>query len=156
MTGQSSPSSGTTARWNQKGPSGEPSLRVSARYAINDKQTVKASAGTYNETPQPIGQSIDPVLGNPDLGAENGAQYVAGYERKALGPGQRSTCRPITTVNGTMRRGRSNLELADDPSLPHYIDNGLAQMHGIELLLKHEQGKRFFGWIAYSLSRSER
>ena len=47
-------------------------------------------------------------------------------------------------------------ELAADPSLPPYIGNGMAQMHGVELLLKHDQGKRFFGWLAYSLSRSER
>jgi hypothetical protein len=29
-------------------------------------------------------------------------------------------------------------------------------MSGFELLLKHDQGKRFFGWISYSLSKSER
>lgn len=29
-------------------------------------------------------------------------------------------------------------------------------MYGLELLLRHDQGTRFFGWMAYSLSRSER
>jgi hypothetical protein len=29
-------------------------------------------------------------------------------------------------------------------------------MYGLELLLKHNQGKHFFGWISYSLSRSLR
>jgi len=141
--------------WNAKGPSGEPSLRLSARYAIDDKQTVKASAGAYNETPQPEVQSINPVLGNPDLGAQLGAQYVAGYEWKLT-----------SLINADLQtyynrqwddaRQPSDLELTEDPSLPPYVGNGLAQMHGLELLLKHDQGKRFFGWIAYSLSKSQR
>jgi hypothetical protein len=29
-------------------------------------------------------------------------------------------------------------------------------MYGLELLLRHNQGKHFFGWLSYSLSRSER
>jgi hypothetical protein len=29
-------------------------------------------------------------------------------------------------------------------------------MYGLEFLLRHDQGGRFFGWVSYSLSRSER
>ncbi len=141
--------------WNDKGPSGEPSLRLSARYAIDDKQTVKGSAGTYNETPQPLVESILPNLGNPDLGAQLGAQYVVGYERK-ISSLVSADLEAYYNRQWDDATRPSNLELAADPSLPPYIGNGLAQMHGVELLLKHEQGKRFFGWLAYSLSRSER
>jgi TonB family protein len=141
--------------FNKSGPSGEPSLRLSARYAIDAVQTVKGSAGTYNETPQPLGQSIDPVLGNPDLGAENGAQYVLGYERKLSSLVSADLQAYYNRQWNDAMRPTVN-ELADDPSLPPYIGNGLAQMHGIELLLKHDQSKRFVGWIAYSLSKSER
>ena len=37
-----------------------------------------------------------------------------------------------------------------------YYGNEKGRMYGLEIMLRHDQGKRFFGWIAYSLSRSER
>ena len=48
---------------NDRGFSGEPSLRVNARYAITDKHTVKAAIGNYSQTPQPMGQVIHQDLG---------------------------------------------------------------------------------------------
>jgi hypothetical protein len=37
-----------------------------------------------------------------------------------------------------------------------YYADEKGRMYGLEVMLKHDQGKRFFGWLAYSLSRSER
>ncbi len=137
--------------WDDKGLSGVPSLRLAARYALDSRQTVKASAGSYNETPQPLLQSILPELGNPDLGAQLGSQYVVGYERKIS---------PLISADLEAYYNRQWDDATRPPdvdtSVPGYVGNGRAQMHGLELLLKHDQGKRFFGWIAYSLSRSER
>ena len=140
--------------WNEKGPSGEPSLRISARYAIDDKQTVKASAGAYNETPLPEVASIAPDIGNPDLGAQDGAQYVAGYEWK-LSSLVHADLQAYYNRQWDDARRPSAEELDVDPSLPNFIGNGLAQMHGVELFLKHDQGKRFCGWLSYSLSKSQ-
>ena len=43
---------------NNQGPSGEPSARLSVRYRLNENHIVKAAAGNYSQTPQPVGQVI--------------------------------------------------------------------------------------------------
>ena len=47
--------------------SGEPSLRMGARYKISDRHTAKAAVGTYSQTPQPVGWVIHPTWGEPDM-----------------------------------------------------------------------------------------
>lgn len=46
--------------------------------------------------------------------------------------------------------GEENLEL----NALRY--DGLGRAYGVEVLLRHRQGERFFGWIAYTLMRAER
>jgi outer membrane receptor protein involved in Fe transport len=144
---------------NARGISGEPSVRLTGKYEVVKNQKVKASLGTYNETPQPQGQSIDKNWGNPKLPAEKGSQYVVGYEWKindmvsadvqAYANSQWDLARtPSTTELGTAAEAGT--------TLPKYISNGKGRMEGLEIMLKHDQNKRFFGWIAYSLSKSER
>jgi TonB family protein len=140
---------------NHQGTSGEPSLRLTAKYRLFKGHLLKASVGTYNETPQPQGQSIDKMLGNPALPAQKGSQYVAGYEWKISDLVSADLQGYINTQWDDARRPDSS-ELEGNISLPPFIGNGRARMKGIELMLKHDQGSRFFGWLAYSFSRSER
>jgi TonB family protein len=142
---------------NKGGISGEPSFRLTARYELVKGKTIKASAGTYNETPQPVGQAIDKFWGNPLLPAEKGSHYVAGYEWK-LSELISADVQCYFNQQWDLAKPPAASEIANDPSLQtaKFLDNGKARMRGIELMLKHEQGQRFFGWLAYSLSRSER
>jgi hypothetical protein len=39
---------------------------------------------------------------------------------------------------------------------PPYLNSGRGRAYGAELLLRHALTRNFFGWIAYSLSRTER
>src|SRR5205823_10318958 len=49
----------------------------------------------------------------------------------------------LETVNGVTRQ--------------RLLDNaGVGRVYGLELLLRKELSERFFGWIAYTLSRSDR
>jgi len=140
---------------NSRGVSGEPSVRLTARYKISDRHTLKGSAGTYNETPQPQGQAIDKQWGNPELSAEKGSHYVLGYEWK-INDLISSDIQTYYNRQWDLARSPTETELAANASLPDYLGDGKGRMSGIELLLKHDQGKRFFGWISYSLSKSER
>ena len=36
-----------------------------------------------------------------------------------------------------------------------HVGDGQGRSYGMELILKHEFTERFFGWISYTLSRSE-
>src|SRR5439155_1729086 len=36
-----------------------------------------------------------------------------------------------------------------------YSNDGLGRAYGLEVLLRHEVTRNFFGWVAYTLSKSE-
>jgi TonB family protein len=134
--------------------SGEPSFRMSARYQLSDAHTVKGAAGTYTQTPQPLGQAIHKTWGNPYLPAEKGSQYVLGWEWQI-------TDLVNLDLQGYYNRQWDNARMASNQEIaeqhtPPYLGNGRARMKGVELFLRHTQSDRFFGWVAYSLARSER
>jgi TonB family protein len=139
---------------NNRGISGEPSVRLTSKYEIFPGQRIKGSLGTYNQTPQPLGQAIDTAWGNPYLPAEKGSQYVAGYEWQIS---------DLISLDAQIYYNRQwdNARQASSKDIAakrteKYFGDGKSRMKGFELLLKHDQGKRFFGWLSYSLSRSER
>jgi TonB family protein len=144
-----------TAFDNRRGISGEPSLRLSARYETAPGQTAKFSIGTYNQSPQPMGFVTHTSLGNPFLPATKARHIVGGYEWRIT---------DLVSVDIQAYHNQqwdipvqtSIEELMRDPSTPRFSPGGIARMYGMELLLRHDQGGRFFGWLAYSLSRSER
>jgi TonB family protein len=139
---------------NVKSISGEPSLRINTRWNVTKKQTIKASIGNYSQTPQPIGQVIHQRWGDPDMPATKAAHYVAGHEWQ------------ITDVINTDVQFYFNRQwnipmMNNDPGNSQENDrrwskNGLGRMWGMELMLRHLQTDRFFGWVAYTLSRTER
>jgi TonB family protein len=140
---------------NHQGGPGEPSLRATARYKLTPSQTIKAAIGNYSETPQPLGQSIMQRWGDPHLPATKAAQYVGGYEWKITDLDNVDVQAYYNNQWDIPRQGSA----ADVPfgEIPKgYYADEQGRMYGLEILLKHDQGKRFFGWIAYSLSRSER
>lgn len=132
--------------------SGEPSFRLTSRYAVTDNHTVKASVGNYSQSPEPQGQSIHPEWGNPALSASRASQYVAGHEWQI-------TDLLHTDIQGyynhqwDVPRGADSVELRQ--GLPPFIGDGKRRMYGLEIMLRHDQGARFFGWLAYSLSKSQ-
>jgi TonB family protein len=144
---------------NNRGISGEPSARLTSKYEIVKDHKVKASVGTYNETPQPQGQSIDTKYGDPKMPAQKGSHYVLGYEWK-INDLVSMDLQGYYNRQWDLARPPSNAEIAasvmDGKEPRNYVSGGKARMTGLELMLKHDQNKRFFGWIAYSLSKSER
>jgi len=141
-----------------KGISGEPSFRLSSRYALNDKHLIKGALGTYNQSPKPQGQVIDSLYGNPNLPTTNAAHYVLGYEWQI-------TDLISLDVQGYVNRQWNIPRMAsyydittaktvDDIKM--YYSDAIGRSRGIEIMLRHNQNDRFFGWIAYTLSKSER
>lgn len=141
---------------NSRGISGDPSLRLSTRYKINDAHTLKAAIGNYNQTPQPIGQAIHSVWGNPFLSTTKAAHFIAGHEWKIT-----------DVINSDVQFYFNNQwKIPEFPNSQDIDNNGEKQvlchdrgrgrMFGMELMLKHLQTERFFGWISYTLSRTLR
>ena len=140
---------------NNQGISGEPSLRCSARYQTAPKQFVKFSIGTYNQSPQPTGYVTDANLGNPLLPATKARHITGGYEWQITDL-IFADIQAYHNQQWDIPQELTAQELIQDPSAPRFSAGGLGRMYGLELLLRHDQGGRFFGWIAYSLSRTER
>jgi TonB family protein len=132
--------------------SGEPSLRMTGRYALTPVHTLKASAGTYTQSPQPEGQWILEPYGDPKMGATHAGQYVAGHEWQITDLIQ-SDVQVYYNRQWDIPRFPSRYEIATTKK--PVVANGMRRMYGLEILLRHNQSERFFGWLAYSLSRAE-
>jgi outer membrane receptor protein involved in Fe transport len=135
---------------------GEPSLRLTSRYTVTEGHTVKGALGNYSQSPEPQGQVIHPTWGDPTLPATRAAHYVLGYEWQI-------TDLIHADIQGYLNRQWSIPRMANDSDLVEtgnpdqlWLSDGRGRMHGLEFMLRHDQGERFFGWIAYTLSRSER
>ncbi|MDY7226253.1 TonB-dependent receptor domain-containing protein [Hyalangium rubrum] len=137
-------------------PSGwHPSLepRLATRFEVNELITAKAAWGLYRQAPQP-GQ-VDTVFGNPDLGLSRSHQTVAGFEWKL-------TDAVLLDMQG-FYNWRQRLVVSSDQFVERdgervpelYTHAGRGRAYGMEVLLKHELTERFYGWVAYTLSRSE-
>ena len=140
---------------NDRGISGEPSLRCTARYQTAPKQFAKFSIGTYNQTPQPIGYVTDAKLGNRLLPATKARHITGGYEWQITDL-LSADIQVYHNQQWDIPQQLTAQELIRNPSALRFSSGGLGRMYGLELLIRHDQGGRFFGWLAYSLSRTER
>lgn len=127
---------------------GAPSLRLTGRYSGLRDHTFSGAIGTYNQPPQPIGQSTDPVFGNPALPPTEATHL-------ALGDEWRLDDRTSLKVETYLNRQRKIPAFTDSLQL-NFLPDAEGRMYGMEVMLRRDPGSRFFGWLAYSLSRSER
>ncbi len=127
---------------------GKPSVRSSVRWDYQENKTFTASAGTYNQAPRPIGQSTDPIYGNPDLPPTLARHFTLGHEWRL---GDRLSLK----VEGYHNTQDQVPALADTNNV-NFLPDAEARMYGLEFMLRHESDGGFFGWVSYSLGRSQR
>jgi len=127
---------------------GKASLRVASRWDYRENRTFTASAGTYNQSPAPDGQSTDPVYGNPDLPLTTARHLTLGHEWRL---GDRLSLK----VEGYHNTQGQVPAFADTNDL-NFLPDAEARMYGLEFMLRHESDGGFFGWLSYSIGRSER
>jgi len=127
--------------------------RFWARYALNERTAFKAYAGLYHQPPS--GQQIDDDIGNPDLGLSWAVQLGAGVEHRF------SDVWSVSAEVFYNRRGA--LIVGVDPVVradgsiynPRFENNGVGRAYGLELLIRREITAKLYGWLAYTLSRSQ-
>ncbi len=126
---------------------------------VTQATTLKAAAGLYHQPPDYRQGQLSPVFGNPDLLPEAAAHYSAGVEQRLtqavsldLQVYYKSLFhQALPTAAPDVGAGAD----ADTFDL-NYTSDGRGRSYGVELLLRHQLTSRFFGWVAYSLSRTER
>jgi TonB family protein len=116
--------------------------RLSGRWAITPRFALKGTVGLYHQLPTP--QFLDKEFGNPNLPLIWADQYELGVERKF-------TDVINASVTGFFVR-RHDMPVA---TIDHFAGDGRGRAYGLEVLLRHELTEHFYGWLAYTLSRSE-
>jgi TonB family protein len=130
--------------------------RITARYQLGERFTLKGGAGLFAQ--EPTFDETDPAFGNPKLKTQRALHYSAGTEFKP---------RPYLTFDATVfykdmshMVSRTGAQYTDDDGgvlRPlRYDNNGLGRAYGLELVARHDFAHNLTGWVAYTLSRSER
>ncbi|MDB4973981.1 MAG: TonB family protein / TonB-dependent receptor [Myxococcaceae bacterium] len=129
--------------------------RIAAIYSLTDKTKIKAGVGVFSQPPQPP-YSVKGI-GNPDLLWTKALHYSAGLEHRFNDDysfGVEGFYKSIyNNVVGTdfaaaAARGVTN-------PLP-YDNDGIGRIYGLEVLGRKQAKGRWFGFVAYTLMRSER
>lgn len=124
--------------------------RLQARWTIDLKTAIKGGVGVTHQDPQP--QELDLVFGDPTLIPERATQVALGIERQFWGG-------KITSDLSFYYKYLDNLVTQDGSgqTIADVTTNDeIGRVRGMELLLRYPPDARFFGWVAYSLSKAER
>jgi len=127
--------------------------RLWIRYAVTPKLDLFTYAGLYHQTPQ--AEEIDERTGNPGLTPSAAQQYGLGLETRFWdtwsfrleGFYQRRTslvftAEPFAVGDGTIAN-------------PLFLNSGRARSYGLEVLLRKRISRWVYGWISYTLSKTE-
>jgi TonB family protein len=104
------------------------------------RTTLKGGAGMFFQPPQV--QETDPVFGTVGLVSNRAIHYDLGVEREL-------TRQIDVSFEGFYKQ-------LDYLTVQSVGSTGSGRAFGTELLIRYKPDARFFGWLAYTLSRSER
>jgi outer membrane receptor protein involved in Fe transport len=131
--------------------------RVMARFEVSPETWLKAGAGLFHQPPQ--APFNDPVLGNPAVRPEQAVHVTVGVDTRPI-PRWRALLIELNLFYKDLRYiavGSDLFTRRDGKTVPEvYTDEGIGRVYGGDLLIKHDSPKYVYGWIAYTLLKSER
>lgn len=130
--------------------------RFSFRWEVARDWFIKGGVGVYSQPPQPQQSSGSPnvlqpgtTVGNPFLTMQRSVHYGLGLEH--------NFSRYVSaSVEGFYKDLDAQVVAQSTIFGAGYLNAGAGRIYGAEILLRHRPSSRFFGWVAYTLSRSER
>jgi TonB family protein len=124
--------------------------RLSSTYQMAPRLSFKGAFGFYHQSPE--GSDLSSVFGNPTLGVERAFHLLGGSTVKLSEQVSLEEVVFYSKSSDLVTRSAS-----DTPSLARaLVQQGEGRAYGLQVLLRHELAGRFFGWISYTLMRSER
>jgi TonB family protein len=124
--------------------------RIAARLRVTARLAVLAAAGVYAQPPDPA--DLSAVFGNPKLGPSS-ADHVT------LGESLELTSTLSLQMTG-FAKWMTGLAVRDPSPTPRLtealLQEGIGHAYGLQFLLRQQPWHGFFGWVAYTMSRSER
>ncbi len=128
--------------------------RFAARWTFREGTTLKGGVGLYQQPP--VIQNGTAEFGNPELNEEAAIQYAIGVEHRIWGPLSIDT-QLYWKELFDLTLPTDEVVVKDGKATPlRYVNEGTGRSYGLEALLRYDPDGRFFGWIAYSLSKTER
>lgn len=124
--------------------------RLSTRFKVSDAVALKAASGFYHQPPQPF-EAVG-IGANVTLGYERAWNSSFGVEHQVL---------PYLQWDMELfYRDLDQLVVFSDTFQgfgdQSFVNGGVGRAYGMEFILRHQKNNRFFGWVSYTLSRSER
>jgi TonB family protein len=122
--------------------------RLAVRWQAATGTVLKLFGGLYHRPPD--FDEWDATIGNDKLGAERAAQVAVGVEQRID--------EFLTVDLQVFGKFMDNLVVPRSRTEDgvNYSNDGLGRVYGLELMLRHDPGRRFFGWISYTLMSARR
>lgn len=121
--------------------------RLSTHYELTEEVTLKAGIGLFSQPPE--GQEVANELGNPNLKPNRALHVSTGCEYQ-----------PFEGIKfgleGYFKHLFQQVVMTAYGVEPYYINDGIGRIYGLEFSATVEPRGRFFGYLSYTLSRSER
>jgi hypothetical protein len=127
------------------------SPRITARYAVEPKfpkTTLKGGTGLFHQGPD----LFDILLNDEESKLRSQRAW-----QNSLGVEQDLTRNVNASVEGFFYLLDDLVSRSpDEHGVVRYNNFGTGRIYGVETMLRYEADERFFGWLSYTLSRSER
>ena len=124
--------------------------RLSVRYSPQNRVTFKAAVGRYRQPPMP--DDLSAVVGNPLLTPPHATHVLGGVAVKITDLLNLETTAFFSKMDDLAVRNPVKSPAAAEALSPA----GEGRSYGAQFLLRRELSKGFFGWVTYTLLRSER
>jgi TonB family protein len=124
--------------------------RLTTIFTVAEDMRVKLGVGLFSQPPE--FQESDVSIGNPNLDPIKAVHLGAGWEYDAL-PGARFG------VEGFYKHLWDRAIATPNGEAPFYVTGGIGRIYGAEFsvnLRPITEGRHYFGYLSYTLSRSER
>ncbi len=128
--------------------------RLVARYTVSPALTIKAATGLFSQTPQPF--QLLPTLGSASLAPNRAWQSSAGIELKLPLAIEIESQLYLNRMYGLARPSTGLVPEGEGARRQFFVDDGEGRAYGLELLVRRKVAEGLYGWLSYTLSRSER
>jgi outer membrane receptor protein involved in Fe transport len=143
-------------RFDYYSPIPRPSFnpRLTARVRLARATWLKAGVGVFSQDPQP--PDYNPAFGNPNLRPES-ALHTALTVEQGIMPGMMLELTGFYKYLYDLGAPSGNYVRRDGQMVAERIaSDGIGRIYGGEALLRQSISKWFFGWVSYTIMRSER
>jgi TonB family protein len=127
--------------------------RLWGRYELRPETALKAYVGLYHQPPSPL--QVDPTVGNPQLDQSVAVQFGAGVEHKFDDVWNASVEAFYNRKDDLIFTVPAQVLPDGTVYNPLLANSGIGRAFGLEVMVRREITSKLYGWLAYTLSKSE-